>query len=769
MVIKKVKSIMALVLVVVMVLPALGMANSEAKAATKSASQVYVEAMEPGFNLGNSFDAVNTNTDEEDKQELSWGNSAVTKEQIQYIKDQGFNSIRIPLTLYRRISGKGTDDTTTKDDYIIDGAFLDKYAQVVNWALESDLYVMINVHHDSWIWLNSWDGNVESDEYTMFVRIWEQLAEKFKNYSNKVCFETINEPQFETDAVEKLYKINNAAYHTIRNSGGMNSRRMIVVPTLNTNDSQDRCDALYNQITTEFKQNGQQDTNIIATFHYYCEWVYSANLGKTRFDEVLWNSTDADGNEYGYTPRMAVDQAFDRVYNTFTKNGIGVVCGEYGLLGHDSQYPCLNNGEETKYLEYMNYVAKEKGIALMLWDNGTNLRMIDRNKLQWKDSEFEAIIQANREGRSSYATGLDSTYLENGKQDVEIPLTLNGNTLVSLSDSNGTLVQGKDYEYDTKNAVVTFTSSYLSKILEGKDYGVCEAVTFKFSGGADWIQKISKVKTPEFKSTLKSSNKAIINVDFGGNTLEKVTAYQAGGKVGPNSEWWGYLQYGSAFIPDYSANVITFKPEFFNNNTVQDGKILLECTFYNGEVVYYVLNKNGNIVTGSNDTKAIFNSIKAPSVPENITLYAGEQDLSAYVKGVEGFKTVGSWASGDGCYVDYGNNNKIVFSDKAVSGSTQLGFNLVQYNKSDYLFTNVSVVNAPSVSKVEVAKGKKKEVTVKNIDKKATVTYKVADKKIATVSKDGVVKGLKKGKTIVTVTVAQYGRKDTFKAAVVVK
>ena len=133
------------------------------------------------------------------------------------------------------------------------------------------------------------------------------------------------------------------------------------------------------------------------------------------------------------------------------------------------------------------------------------------------------------------------------------------------------------------------------------------------------------------------------------------------------------------------------------------------------------------------------------------------------------YKTVGSWASGDGCYVDYGNNNKIVFSDKAVNGSTQLGFNLVQYNKSDYLFTNVSIVNAPSVSSVEVAKGKKKEVTVKNLDKKATVTYKVADKKIATVTKDGVVKGLKKGKTTMTVTVAQYGRKDTFKATVVVK
>ncbi|WP_310602603.1 cellulase family glycosylhydrolase [Anaerosporobacter sp.] len=759
---KRAKKVIALLLAVAMVLPTLGSAAVETKAATKSASQAYVDAMQPGYNLGNSFDAVNTNLDEVDTYEAAWGNAEVTKEQIQYIKDQGFNSIRIPLTLYRRISGKGSDDTTTQDDYIIDETFLDRYAQVVDWALEADLYVMVNVHHDSWLWLNAWDGNVESDEYIEYVRIWEQLSAKFKDYSSKVCFETINEPRFDSDGETKIRAINNAAYKTIRKSGGANVNRMIVIPALDANGGQDRCDAMYEQITVDFNQ----DKNIIATFHYYSEWVYSANLGKTGFDEVLWNNTDADGNEYGYTPRIAVDQAFDVVYNTLTANGIGVICGEYGLLGHDQQYACTNNGEENKYLEYINYVAYKKGITLMLWDNGTNLRMVNRSEFKWRDSEFQAIIQASMKGRSSYATGLEYTYVEDETKAVEIPLTLNGNKLVSLSDTTGDLVEGKDYTYE--NEVVTLTSSYIKKVVADKNYGLCEKVTFKFTSGANWIQKISKVKTPEFKTALKSYNKAIVNIDFGGNQIQKMTAYQASGKVGPQSSWWGYLQYSSAYVADYSANTLVVTSEFFNDGTVQDGKILLECTFYNGEVVYYVLNKSGKIITGSNDTKAIFDSIVEPSVPENVTLYAGEQDLSAYVKGVKGFKTTGSWAAGDACYVDYGNNNKIVFSDKA-AGSTMLGFQLQQYNSNVYLFTNVSVVKAPSVSKVEVAKGKKKTVTVKNLAKDAVVTYKIGNKNVATVTKAGVIKGVKKGKTTVSVTVSQYGRKDTFKATVVVK
>lgn len=92
-----------------------------------SASEQYVAAMGTGWNLGNSFDGVDTDLNAEDKGEMAWGNPAVTRELIHAVKEKGYQSIRIPLTLYHRF--------TEKDGvYTIDPEWLARYKEVVDWA-----------------------------------------------------------------------------------------------------------------------------------------------------------------------------------------------------------------------------------------------------------------------------------------------------------------------------------------------------------------------------------------------------------------------------------------------------------------------------------------------------------------------------------------------------------------------------------------------------------------------------------------------------------
>lgn len=126
-------------------------------------SQEYVEAMGHGWNLGNSFDGVNTDESEEDTGETAWGNPVVTRELIHAVKEKGFDSIRIPLTLFRRYDSED-------GNYTIDPDWLARYKEVVDWAVEEDMYVMANIHHDSWIWLKYWDGKTDSEEYVSFVK-----------------------------------------------------------------------------------------------------------------------------------------------------------------------------------------------------------------------------------------------------------------------------------------------------------------------------------------------------------------------------------------------------------------------------------------------------------------------------------------------------------------------------------------------------------------------------------------------------------------------
>ncbi|GJM69630.1 hypothetical protein HMSSN036_18460 [Paenibacillus macerans] len=113
--------------------------ESMAQSSAKKSMQAYVEAMQPGWNLGNTLDSTGSD-------ETSWGNPRITRELIQQIAAQGYKSIRIPVTWDSHI-GKAPD-------YTIEPAYLDRVEEVVNWALEAKLYVMINVHHDSWMWIS---------------------------------------------------------------------------------------------------------------------------------------------------------------------------------------------------------------------------------------------------------------------------------------------------------------------------------------------------------------------------------------------------------------------------------------------------------------------------------------------------------------------------------------------------------------------------------------------------------------------------------------
>src|SRR5690606_19651433 len=126
-----------------------------------------IAAMQPGWNLGNSLDAVGDD-------ETAWGNPRITQALIQNIADQGFNSIRIPVTW--------DNHQGSAPDYAIDPAYLDRVEEVADWALAEDLYVLINIHHDSWIWVADMQTN-HDEVLARYNTIWTDLAERFRDAS----------------------------------------------------------------------------------------------------------------------------------------------------------------------------------------------------------------------------------------------------------------------------------------------------------------------------------------------------------------------------------------------------------------------------------------------------------------------------------------------------------------------------------------------------------------------------------------------------------
>lgn len=713
---------------------------TDLKDAQLSRSQQYVLDMGKGWNLGNSFDGVNTGAGEADLRETAWGNPVVTKDLIDAVAAKGYTSIRMPLTLYRRYDEK---DATIQQDWLA------RYKEVVDWAVEDGLHVMINIHHDSWIWLSSWDGNESSTEYVRFTRLWEQLAAYFADEPDPVCFETINEPTFQdTGAItaqDKLDKINLAAYHAIRNSGGSNDTRMIVMPTMDTNHG--KCAPLYDLITS------LNDENIIATIHYYSEWVYSANLGKTGFDEVLW---DKD-----YTPRKAAQIAMDTVYDTFTSKGIGVVVGEYGLLGYDAGPECNQPGEELKYYEYMNELARQRGICLCFWDNGS---AIDRNDFHWKKPLVGEMLEASMQGRSSYTTGPDTIYMNQpATEDLSLPLTLNGNGFVSIAE----LTKGVDYTYDAASSTVTLHKNVLNRYFDTNDLGVVATLTFHFTSGADWVESIVRYQAPVFKAASGTTASGIdIPVDFNGSKIRRITAYQASGKVGPNSGWWDYLQLYGSYAVDYKKGTLTFNQNFFADSSVKDGLIKCKVEMYDGQIVSVWMKKDQDCVQSDPSFATSNDSI---SVPGTICLYEGETDIPAqYLQLPEGARLYGTWVEDSSVVQMDGWPATMTFSPTACDHFTNGG--VIVYYMDEEIYSSVSfgVKKAPVIAKTSVEANKTAPVSIRNLDADAKVTYSVEDPSIASVNAEGIVTGRSCGTTTLSATVEQYGRKDTFSETVTV-
>ena len=514
------------------------------------------------------------------------------------MKAKGYDSIRIPFTTFTR----------TDENYIINETFFKRYEDVVNYALDAGFYVMVNLHHDSSEWLDLWDGNKESEEYGRFVALWEQLADRFKDYGDHLMFESINEVCFENSVCpnddlqnEFVKEINLAFYNIVRNSGGNNGTRMLVLPTTYTNHG-----LQYSEYLADYMED-LNDPNLIATVHYYSTSIYAftCNIGLASFDEEHW----------GTTARKEIDNFYNCLKTAFTDKGIGVVIGEYGLFNMGSKNS-LNDGEVLKYIDYMNYKGQELGICTMLWECGN---IIDRNTYEYTNTTWGEAIQSSMSERSSYATGFDQSFVTNYTRNnsLAIPLTLNGNTLVAIYDGETLLTEGVDYTY--VDDTVTLSGEYIASIAVG-DYGQKAELRFVFSAGSDWHQYIHYEGTAVFaevNAPIRTDDgfmasydtdgtptypAILIPVDFNGKNVRRIASYNSDGEIKSANSWANsYLQCGGEYVTDYDNNILALMNWY--NNAIPDDTYTLVVEFYDGTTAKYGFTKADGVITGAQITE----------------------------------------------------------------------------------------------------------------------------------------------------------------------
>jgi len=301
--------------------------------------------MSPGWNLGNSLEATGGET--------NWGNPLVNQQLLNAVKAAGFKSVRIPA------SWKQYADANDN----ISATWMARVTEVVNYARNAGLIVVLNVH---------WDGGWMQPTYAQqpvanarLKKFWTQIANNFKNYDDNLLFAGTNEvmvdgdygtPTVEYQNVQNGF--NQVFVDAVRATGGNNARRHLVVQTFNTN-----INFGYDYFT---KPIDTVANKMFVEVHYYDPWNFAGNENSN-----IWqwgaNATNPAVTET-WANETYVDAQFQKMKTRFVDAGMPVLMGEYGAILKSEYDP---SGTYRKYwTQYVTKAAFQRGIVPVWWDNG---------------------------------------------------------------------------------------------------------------------------------------------------------------------------------------------------------------------------------------------------------------------------------------------------------------------------------------------------------------------------------------------------------------
>ena len=328
-----------------------------------------VEAMGPGWNLGNQLESVTDNVPEE----TNWGNPVITEKLIQSVKAAGFKSIRIPVSYFAKID----DDK----DYTIDSKWLDRVQEVVNYCIKNDLYAVINIHGDGYNTIDGgWllcNGKNQTEIKKKYKKVWKQIAERFKNYDEHLLFESMNE-EFDGSYSEpnKEYYQNINDYNqifvdTVRKTGDNNTKRWLIIPGWNTNIDYTAGDYGFKLPTDQYRNKSidKEEQRIMISVHYYSPWDF---CGGENCVITQWGNEADDPSKTSTTcDETYMKNQLNLMKTTFADKGYPVFIGEYGSINKTS-YDSENEYYRAYFARKLCQLSLKNGCIPMYWDNGYN-------------------------------------------------------------------------------------------------------------------------------------------------------------------------------------------------------------------------------------------------------------------------------------------------------------------------------------------------------------------------------------------------------------
>lgn len=320
--------------------------SSSSDANASLTSVALTQKMGAGWNLGNTLEAIGSET--------AWGNPEASQKLINAVKAAGFDTIRLPVA-WSRFSDEA--------NFIIEPSWMDRVEQVVNYALNADMYVLLNIH-----WDGGWMQPTYAEQEYVNERLaimWAQIANRFNDYDKRLLFAGTNEVLVEGDygtPTEEYYTVQNGFNQvfvdTVRATGGNNASRFLVVQGFNTN--------IDHTVNFAVMPTDPAHDKLLMEVHYYDPFNFTLNEDSTI---TQWGSTATDpAKAESWAHEDFLNAQMQKMRDKFVANGIGVILGEYGAIRREQI-----TGHEAYRIEW-NKAVTESALAHQIvpvyWDNG---------------------------------------------------------------------------------------------------------------------------------------------------------------------------------------------------------------------------------------------------------------------------------------------------------------------------------------------------------------------------------------------------------------
>ena len=450
-----------------------------------------VKNMGLGWNLGNTLDAnTGKGTNFEDASywgqqgldsEYCWGQPATTSELITMMKNAGFGSIRVPVTWYNHMDKDGN----------VDKAWMARVHEVVDYVIDNGLYCILNVHHDTGAgssdfkhWIQASEDNFTQNR-ARFEKLWQQIAEEFKDYGKELVFEGYNEmldpisswnyasfaasgqynATIATSAYNAINQYAQSFVNTVRATGGNNESRNLIVSTYSaSNGSGDWNAHLKDPVTKLNMPDDKTAGHIIFEVHAY-PTIADSNTGKPYTSTVM---------------KKNIDNMITILKDNLVSKGGPVIIGEWGTSSVDKSGATDYDLHKTEFFQFVDYFiqqTKAEGIGTFYWMGLTDgfFRSVPAfSQADLAERMAKAYHGSNFEGQYPDFSANEEVVVFEGSKKIGWgnPVTISA-SLFENFDENSTITISFTQDADAEDDIQFFYGDWSDKlnfIYEGKSY-----------------------------------------------------------------------------------------------------------------------------------------------------------------------------------------------------------------------------------------------------------------------------------------------------------